>query len=84
MAAAASKPRPDEADDDEAATALLIDALLRLSHDEPVQLPRMTAEQQWAVPIALAAGLVLRPRGPFVLRGLPTAPAPYLPYPSFC
>jgi hypothetical protein len=32
----------------------------------------------------LSAGLELRPWGPFVVRGLDRAPAPYLPSPSLC
>jgi GNAT superfamily N-acetyltransferase len=72
------------ADDEDAAAALLTDALARMTHDEPVQLPRLTAEQHWAVPIALHAGLALRPWGPFVVRGMARPPAPYLPFPSFC
>jgi GNAT superfamily N-acetyltransferase len=69
--------------DDESAAALLVDALV-LSDGRPTIVGRMTVEQQWALPIVIAAGLDLRPWGPFVVRGLPAAPAPYLPSLSMC
>jgi GNAT superfamily N-acetyltransferase len=71
------------ASDDDSARVLLADALLRAGEGS-VTVGRMTAEQQWALPVLLAAGLELRPWGPFVVRGLDGAPTPYLPSPSMC
>jgi GNAT superfamily N-acetyltransferase len=67
----------------DSARALLTDALL-LGDGSSMTVGRMTAEQQWAFPVLLAAGLELRPWGPFVVRGLDGAPTPYLPSPSLC
>lgn len=67
--------------DHEAASALLEDALSRAVGAE-LELPRMTSNQQWAISIAVAAGLHLRPWGPFMVRGLEHPPSPYLPHPA--
>lgn len=69
--------------DEDSARVLLTDALL-LGEGHSVTVGRMTAEQQWAFPLLVAAGLELRPWGPFVVRGLDGAPTPYLPSPSLC
>jgi GNAT superfamily N-acetyltransferase len=71
------------AEDDDSARVLLTDALLQ-GEGRSVTVGRMTAEQQWAFPVLVAAGLDLRPWGPFVVRGLDRAPTPYLPSPSLC
>ena len=71
------------ATDDAAASALLEDALSRAAGAE-LELPRMTADQQWAITIAVRAGLRLRPWGPLAIRGLDHPPAPFLPHPALC
>jgi GNAT superfamily N-acetyltransferase len=69
--------------DDDSARTLLVDALVR-SDGRSTIVGRMTAEQQWALPVVVTAGLELRPWGPFVVRGLAAPPAPYLPSLSMC
>lgn len=69
--------------DGDAAGALLLDALSRTVGTE-IELPRMTANQQWAIGVAVAAGLRLRPWGPLMVRGLADPPSPYLPHPALC
>lgn len=71
------------ADDVDSARVLLTDALLQCA-GRSVTVGRMTAEQQWAFPLLVSAGLDLRPWGPLVVRGLEHAPVPYLPSPSLC
>ena len=72
------------ATDEDAAKQLLVAGLSQISSGVFVSLPRMTAEQQWAVPILVDSGLALRPWGPFVIRGLNQPPHPYLPHPVLC
>lgn len=55
----------------------LLAAALRQAGDE-VDVGHLTAEQGWAVPVVLAAGLALQPRGPAFWRGC-APPSPYLP-----
>ena len=71
--------------DTQAATALLRAAIGRATsiHAE-VQLPRMTAGQQWAIRLSVEAGLALRPWGPLITRGFPAPPTPYLPHSALC
>lgn len=67
------------ATDDDTASALLWRCLqhnAELGLDTTV--PHITAEQQWAVRAALAAGLAIRPDGPVFWRGI-TPPRAYLP-----
>ncbi|MDQ3484061.1 MAG: GNAT family N-acetyltransferase [Actinomycetota bacterium] len=72
------------ATDNEAAAALLADALARADANAHLVLPRMTSDQHWAIPVILNAGLELRPWGPLAVRGLDSPPAPYLPHPALC
>jgi GNAT superfamily N-acetyltransferase len=70
-----------QADDD---AAQLLTACLRLAGpDDLVTVNWITAPQQWAVRVAVAAGLVLHPVGPLMIRGLPGPPRPYLPNGAF-
>ncbi len=55
----------------------LLAAALRQAGDE-ADVGHLTAEQGWAVPVVLAAGLALQPRGPAFWRGC-APPSPYLP-----
>ena len=60
------------------ATRLLTTALLSLDEEAEVRVRDLTAEQQWAVDVGLAAGLRLRNEGYLCLRGM-RPPEPYIP-----
>ena len=64
---------------DEAATQLLSSCLRSAEAGEVVTVNWITAPQQWAIRVAVAAGLTLLPVGPLMTRGLPGPPRPYLP-----
>jgi GNAT superfamily N-acetyltransferase len=63
---------------DPAAAADLLRAVLAAAEGE-TQVNFMTAEQGWAIPVLLDAGLILRPDGPVCVRGPAGALAPYIP-----
>jgi hypothetical protein len=65
----------------DAATAreLLWEILGRSAPGRLIAVERVTAEQDWAVDLAVRAGLGVSPGGFVCLRGLPRLPAPYLP-----
>jgi GNAT superfamily N-acetyltransferase len=67
----------------EIAASLLRAALLHLPPDAPGDMSWITGEQQWAIRVALDAGLELVPHGPVALRGFDRMPAPYLPNGAF-
>ena len=67
------------ATDPEVATALLTEALAGLPDDGDVEVGWLTASQQWAVQLCLAAGLELHPVGGVMVRGHPGPMSPYLP-----
>ncbi|MEZ0093681.1 GNAT family N-acetyltransferase [Streptacidiphilus sp. EB129] len=60
------------------AARLLIEALARMPVGQEAAIHGVTAEQDWAVDVGLAAGLAVRTRGYLALRGM-RPPAPYLP-----
>ena len=60
------------------AQRLLWTALAMSSPDKPVSFGDVTAEQQWALDVALAAGLRIGNEGFLCVRHL-RPPAPYLP-----
>lgn len=64
------------------ATRLLTAALLSLPAGSRATVALLTAEQEWAVDVGLAAGLRLTAGGYLCLRGM-RPPAPYLPSASF-
>jgi GNAT superfamily N-acetyltransferase len=64
------------------ATLLLWEALSRATEGADIEIPHLTAEQEWAVDVGLAAGLALRNAGYVCLRGM-RPPAPYLPSAPF-
>ncbi|MDI5963508.1 GNAT family N-acetyltransferase [Streptantibioticus silvisoli] len=64
------------------ATRLLTAALLLLPDGAPVRLSHLTAEQEWAVDVGLAAGLELSAHGFVALRGM-RPPAPWVPSGTF-
>ena len=64
------------------ATRLLTAALLTMPQGRPVRVPGLTAEQEWAVDVGIAAGLTVANAGYVCLRGM-RPPNPYLPSPSF-
>ena len=70
------------ATDPQTAAALLWTALAETTDDEPT-VAWLTAGQQWAIDVALAARLALRPSGCLAVRG-PLGPmTPYLPAGSY-
>lgn len=60
------------------ATALLTEALARTPDAERAEVPTLTAEQDWAVDVGLAAGLTAATGGYLALRGM-RPPTHYLP-----
>ncbi len=65
--------------DDEAAAALLRTVLARMPEGATADVSWITAAQQWAIDVAVAARLELRPGGAVFLRGEVGAFRPYLP-----
>jgi GNAT superfamily N-acetyltransferase len=64
------------------ATRLLTAALLSVPPGTPVQVTGLTAEQEWALDVGIAAGLEIRNAGYVCLRGM-RPPAPYVPSTAF-
>lgn len=60
------------------ATALLTDTLARIPDTERADVRTVTAEQDWAVDVAMSAGLAVATRGYLALRGM-KPPTHYLP-----
>jgi len=75
----AGTPRLLAARDEEAATALLWGALAAAPPGATVQIDFIAAGQDWAVAVALEAGLELSPDGPLFVRGDVGPLWPYLP-----
>lgn len=71
------------AEDPGTAAAVLRAALLRVPPGTPAEVPWMTAANPWAVEVAVAAGLDLRPSGPICTRGAVGPLTPYLPSGAF-
>jgi len=64
------------------ASRLLWEALARTQPDKPISFGDVTAEQEWVIDIAFAAGLSVRNEGYLCLRHM-RPPAPYLPSAHF-
>jgi hypothetical protein len=62
-----------------AATALLWETLAASTPDEPASIGYVTAENEWAVDVGLAARMELHTHGYLALRGIARPPRPYLP-----
>lgn len=69
--------------DDDSARRLLVTALAEVAPGCEAEVHWMTAGQQWAVEVCVAAGLELRPVGPVMVRGRPGALSPYIPSGAF-
>jgi GNAT superfamily N-acetyltransferase len=69
--------------DERAAVALLWHALAEVGESDRAPVRWITAQQQWAIAVALRAGLRLTPCGPVCVRGLRAPLQPYLPSPTF-
>jgi GNAT superfamily N-acetyltransferase len=67
------------ADDEPAATALLWSALARAGEPDRPAVRWITGEQQWAIEVALRAGLRLAPNRALAVRGRPGPLRPFLP-----
>ena len=63
----------------EAVAADLLRAGLAEATEEPVEVRWITSDQNWAVRVAMEAGLSLAPAGPICTRGKLGPLAPYLP-----
>lgn len=74
-----TSPRIVAATDEETARSLLWSALAECSADD-VAVHVLRANQQWAVDVAVRAGLRLAPGGPLCTMGETGAMAPYLPH----
>lgn len=70
------------ADSRRAARALLWEALAASDPDTPVEVPRISGANQWALDVATAARLEIHPRGFLATRHL-KPPAPYVPHSTF-
>lgn len=70
------------ADSRRAARALLWESLAASDPETPVEVPRVTAANQWALDVATAARLEIHPRGFLATRHL-RPPAPYVPHSTF-
>lgn len=68
---------------EEAAEALLCGVLAAADPGQAVELGWVTGDQQWAMRVALRAGLELHPSGPLMVRGDPGPLRPYLPSGAF-
>ncbi|KRV49911.1 GCN5 family acetyltransferase [Wenjunlia vitaminophila] len=64
------------------ATRLLTEALLLVPHGTEVTVADLTAEQDWAIDVGMAAGLTLSNAGYLCVRGM-RPPAPYIPSDAF-
>jgi GNAT superfamily N-acetyltransferase len=68
---------------DAVAAELLVAALHGVPVGATTEIGRVTAPQQWALEVAVQAGLELHPVGPVALRGFGAPPAAYIPSGSF-
>jgi len=69
--------------DEAAATALLWHALAEVGHTDRAPIRWITGDQQWAIDVALQAGLRLVPYGAVCMRRVRAPLRPYLPSGSF-
>lgn len=70
------------ADSRKAARALLWESLATSTPERPVEVPRITSANQWALDVAVAARLEVHPRGFLATRHL-KPPAPYIAHSTF-
>jgi GNAT superfamily N-acetyltransferase len=82
--AAAAGPQIVAALDTEAAANLLRACLRSCNDGSDVVIPRIGAAHQWALHVALDAGLALSPGGALVIKNNDAANSPYLPDNVFC
>jgi GNAT superfamily N-acetyltransferase len=82
-ALAGRRPLLLAATSDEVATELLAAVLRRVPDGEIADVGWLTAGQQWALRVAVRAGMELHPVGPMGLRGFDRPPAPYIATGSF-
>jgi hypothetical protein len=69
--------------DEEAARTALWGAIAAASPGVTVSVDFLTADQQWAIQVALEANLALSPYGPMFTRGDVGPLAPYVPSGAF-
>jgi GNAT superfamily N-acetyltransferase len=70
------------ADDRRTARILLWESLAASTPDVPVEVPRITSANQWALDVATAARLEIHPRSYLATRHL-MPPTPYIPHSTF-
>jgi GNAT superfamily N-acetyltransferase len=64
---------------EESASLVLRTMLAEAPPGETVEVNWLTAPQQWAINVLIAAGVELQPYGPVMVRGMPGPPHPYIP-----
>jgi hypothetical protein len=65
--------------DDDAGAALLRACLLHCEAGADIMIPWIGAAHQWALHVALEAGMIISPGGPLLTRDNPAATSNYLP-----
>jgi GNAT superfamily N-acetyltransferase len=67
---------------DEASATRVLETALAATAADHVELGWLTGPQQWAIRVAVSAGIELRPMGPVMLKGR-SLPMPYIPSGAF-
>jgi GNAT superfamily N-acetyltransferase len=64
---------------EESATLVLKTMLAEAPPGETIEINWLTSAQQWAIRVAVDAGIELQPYGPVMVRGMDGPPSPYIP-----
>jgi ribosomal protein S18 acetylase RimI-like enzyme len=64
---------------EESATLVLKTMLAEAPTGETIEVNWLTSAQQWAIRVAVDAGIELQPYGPVMVRGMDGPPSPYIP-----
>jgi ribosomal protein S18 acetylase RimI-like enzyme len=64
---------------EESATSVLKAVLADAPAGETIEINWLTSSQQWAIRVAVEAGIELQPYGPVMVRGMDGPPTPYIP-----
>ena len=79
IVAGGGRPMMLSADNEQAAVDLLSACFAEADPNEVIEVSWITAAQQWAITVALDAGLTLQPTGPLMTRGMASPPPYYMP-----
>jgi hypothetical protein len=74
-----AQPMQLAAESADTAAALLRTCLFDAGPQDTVDISWITGNQQWAIEVALQAGLAIHPQGPLMTRAMEGAPECYLP-----